>query len=185
MHPPSSLPSAVVDGAVRLDDGTTVSVLTWPAEDDLRRKMSRLGQPRVLVVDAAVAAPELLDQLEDWVRAPLDPAELVARAKALVARAPAAEVVAPLLDADGVLHVGQAWVGIPPGQVAVMRLLLDNLNRVVRTEAIAEACRSAGASGHPASVRTGLNRLRVRIDPLGLELVTVRRRGMVLRFAGS
>ena len=61
-----------------------------------------------------------------------------------------------------------------------MRLLLDHLDRVVRFEAIVAAYEAAGGSGHPASVRTLLSRLGARMRSVGLDLVTVRRRGVLL-----
>ena len=172
-----------LERVVRVGVGLSVSLLVWPAEDDLRRQMGAVGQPRLLLVDPEVAPPELLDSLEDWVRTPADAADVEARAKALLARVTPPAPGEPSLDDDGLLHVGASWVVIPSRQVAVMRLLLDNVNRVVRTEAITEACVAAGASGHPASVRTLLTRLGARVRPVGLELVTVRQRGVLLRRA--
>jgi DNA-binding winged helix-turn-helix (wHTH) protein len=87
----------------------------------------------------------------------------------------------PLLDEDGLLHVGSAWVAITPSQMPVVSLLLEHPNEVVHTEAVIAACIAAGTSGHPASVRTLLTRLSRRLGAVGLELVTVRRRGVLLR----
>lgn len=172
-----------IERVVRIGVGLSVSLLAWPAEDDLRRQMSTVGQPRLLIVDAEAEPPMLLDPLEDWVRAPSDPADVQARATALLARAPRPEAPVPELDEDGLLRVGSSWVVITPAQVPVLQLLVDNLNRVVRTQAIAEACTSAGASAHPPSMRTLLSRLGGRVRSVGMELVTVRQRGVLLRMA--
>jgi hypothetical protein len=172
-----------LERAVRAALGLSVSLLLWPAEDDLRRHMSAIGQPRILVIDGDAQPPDLLDPLEDWVRAPAADVDVAARARVLLARAPSGVRPPPTLDEDGLLHVGAGWVVIPPAQVPLMRVLLDSLDRVVRTDAVAAACAAGGASGHPASVRTVIARLGARIRPLGLELATVRQRGVMLRQA--
>lgn len=179
----SRVQRSVVGRAVRVGAGLAVSLLAWPAEDDLRRHMATVGQPRLLLVEPDAAPPESLDPLEDWVRAPSDPADVEARAKALLARTGSASPAVPVLDDDGLLHVGAAWVVIPPTQVPLVALLLEHLGRVVRSDALAAACVAGGGSGHPAAVRTLVARLAARVRPLGLELVTVRQRGVLFRTA--
>jgi hypothetical protein len=158
-----------------------VSLLSWPEEDDVRRQLSSLGLPRLLLVAADAAPPDLLDDHEDWVRLPSDPADLRARAAVLLERTTTPAAAQPLLDDDGLLHVGSAWVAITTSQLPVLGLLLENPDRVVRTEDIAAACVAAGTSGHPASVRTLLTRLNRRLDVVGLELVNIRQQGVLLR----
>jgi len=53
----------------------------------------------------------------------------------------------------------------------------------VRFDAVVAAYESGGGSGHPASVRTLLSRLGARVRSVGLDLVTVRRRGVLLTTA--
>lgn len=173
-----------LERVLRFGVGLTVSVLAWPADEDVRRHLSVAGQPRILLVDGSNEPPTVLDPLEDWVRLPVHRSEVEARARAVLARAQVAEAVAPQLDDDGILHVGERWVGIPPAQVPLMRLLLDNVDRVVRTDAVAAACVEGGASDLPASIRTMQSRLAARLRPLGLDLVTVRQRGVLLRWGG-
>jgi hypothetical protein len=157
-----------------------VSLLRWPEEEPLRQQLAWFGLPRVLLVEPPVAPPDLLDELEDWMRTPADPVDLRARTEAVRRRAAESIVAAPLLDDDGLLWVGSTWVALTPSQVPVVRLLLDHPDKVVRFDAVAVACRSAGASGHPASVRTLITRLSARLRTVGLELVSVRQRGLLL-----
>lgn len=160
-----------------------VSVLEWPAQDALRRQMARFGTPRMLLVAPGVAPPELLDDREDWLRVPAEPLDVLYRAAAL-GRRPVAAPPVVALDDDGLLRVGETWLALSEGQVPVVRLLLDHLDRVVPFEDIGAAYAAVGGSDHPASVRTLLTRLAGRLRMAGLELTTVRRRGVVLS-AGS
>jgi hypothetical protein len=89
-------------------------------------------------------------------------------------------VVEPVLDEDGLLRMGARWVAISDAQLPIVRLLLEHRDRVVRFEAITEAYVAGGGSGHVASVRTVLSRISIRLRRVGLELVSVRRRGVVL-----
>jgi len=132
------------------------------------------------VVDQGVAPPLPVDDLEDWVRWPPDPDDITARATNLRRRV----VLIPepaVLDDDGLLRRGEHWVAFTEVQVPVLRLLLDNLDRVVRFQTILETYAEAGGTSNEVSVRTVLSRLDARLRPLGLELETVRRRGVLLR----
>ena len=158
-----------------------VSIVEWPAEDERRSHLARLGQPRLLLVPFGVQPPRPLDELEDWIRSPADPIDLMARSEHLHTRATALNPPALVLDDDGLLWLGEAWVAITDAQLPVVRLLVDHRDRVVRIEALVEAYVAGGGSDHPASMRTLMSRLSSRLGRLGLELVTVRRRGMILR----
>lgn len=158
-----------------------VSVLRWPAEDDLRQQLAWFGLPRILLVEPGQPPPALLDAREDWMRTPADRVDLRARAEAVRQRAGSTtEPAIPRLDEDGLLRVGAGWVALTPTQVPVVAMLLAHLDRVVRFDELIAAYEGSGGSGHPASVRTLVGRLAARVRPLGLELVSVRRRGVLL-----
>lgn len=169
------LPSSVALGSVE------VALLRWPEEASVRQAMAALGRPRLLLVEPGSLPPESLDGLEDWLRWPPDPAELLLRAQHLGQRSTPVDDHPLVLDDDGVLHRGDRWVAVSDTQLPVLHLLLDNVDRVVPFEALSDAYQSAGGSGHPASVRTSLARISRRVRPLGVEVVSIRRRGMVLR----
>jgi hypothetical protein len=162
-----------------------VTILRWPADEALRQGLAALGRPRLLLVDAGTQPPEPLDHLEDWLRWPPDPTELLVRSRHLSRRVEPIPQPAPTLDDDGVLRLGGRWVAVSQAQTPVLRLLLDNLDRVVRFELLVDAYARAGGSSHPASVRTVLARIAARVRPIGLELVSIRQRGVLLRRTGS
>jgi hypothetical protein len=158
---------------------TDLAILRWPEQEDRRRQLAETETPRLLVVAEGHPPPERWDELEDWIRAPVDPAEFDARKATIRARASRWRR-RPRLDDDGLLWVGDAWVDVPHGQLPVVRLLVDRIGQVVGYEEMAEACESAGTSGHIAAVKGHLTRLERRLTPLGLRLRSVRARGVLL-----
>jgi hypothetical protein len=173
--------------AVRAETSTTpttsqieVTILRWPQQEDLRRWLAHRHLPRILLVDPEVQPPEVSDDLEDWVRGDLDPIDQAARCRVLSQRAHDLNAQLPFLDPDGLLRHDGRWVAIPEGQIEMVRLLLDRLNRVVPIELITAAYEATGGSGHPNTIRTAISRLGGRMRELHLELVTVRGRGVLL-----
>jgi hypothetical protein len=163
-----------------------VSILQWPEEDRLRRQLAAVGLPRLLLVAVDGHPPELLDELEDWARVSSDPSDSRARAEVLQRRGRAAGVGRTVrIDDDGLLWVGSAWVALPDSQLPIARVLRANLERVVRFDALEAACHQAGFSADPTVMRTRLARLRVRVRDVGLDLVNVRRRGVLLSARGE
>jgi hypothetical protein len=184
-------PSTAFERALQVGAGLAVSLLAWPADEDLRRHLSAMGLPALLLVEAAAAPPASVERHEDWMRLPADPVDLAARATALAARSAAARVAAagpapvPWLDDDGLLHTGGAWVAITEAQLPVVRLLVARFDRVVGLDVITSTCAASGSSGHPTSVRTLLTRIGQRVRGADLELVTIRQRGVLLRRAAA
>lgn len=160
-----------------------VTVLRWPEDESIRLGLAALGRPRILLVDEGVRPPEPVDQLEDWLRSPPDPADLLVRSQHLGQRAAGAIDHGPRVDGDGLLRFGSRWVSMSSAQVPVVELLLAHLDRVVPFEQVVDVYVGVGGSGHPASVRTVLARVGARVAEVGLELVTVRQRGVLLRVA--
>ena len=173
-------PAALTTTVLPAHGQSDVSVLRWPDEEPLRRLLASFQLPRLLLVAQGHAPPGVIDDLEDWMRAPAEDLDLVARAHVLRHRARAVKRPSPALDSDGLLRVGADWVALTPAQIPVVRVLLEQLGRVVHSERIADAYRSGGGSTHPGSLRTVLRRIGLRVAPLGLELVLVRRRGVLL-----
>lgn len=167
--------------SVHVDDDTLeVAIVRWPGDAATRTLLASEGRPRLLVVDPGADAPSAVDALEDWVRAPVDPAELLARSVALRRRA-AARTGVPRLDDDGLLHHDGRWVAIPDAQLAMVRLLLERYGQLVRTDELVAVYTAAGGSTKTSSVRTAVARLRVRLREVGLTLEVARRRGVVLQ----
>lgn len=157
----------------------SVAMLRWPDEEALRCELAVEGRPRLLIVGAGADAPVLRDDLEDWLRDPPDPTELMARLSVLADRAER-ERTSPRLDADGLLWAGRSWVVIPDTQLCVVELLLAHPNALVTTAAITATYVRNGSSGHRASVRTMLNRVVARFAAVGLEVHVVRGKGALL-----
>jgi two-component system, OmpR family, response regulator len=168
--------------AAALDTCAThgVSVLSWPQDAHVRAHLAAFRQPRILLVEQGATPPVPVDELEDWVRTPTDPEDLGARSRELHRRATDVVPQAPTIDDQGLLWVGRRWVDLTPAQAPVVSLLVENLERVVRYEAVVSTYERVGGSSHAASVRTLLTRIGHRVRPVGLDLVTVRRRGVLL-----
>ena len=116
--------------------------------------------------------------MEDWVRPDADAVERYSRRERLrrraVARAPAT------IDDDGLLHRGERWVALPPGELAALGALLSEPGYLVARSDL-EAAIGAGAA--PAGDRTLDNvvrRVRKRISPLGMAVCAVRGTGFLL-----
>ena len=158
-----------------------VSVLHWPRDAHVREHLAAFRQPRLLLVEPGFRPPGLLDELEDWVREPVALDDLRVRSRELHRRAlEGAPASVPKIDDEGLLWVGRRWVDLTPAQAPVVGLLLEHLERVVRYEAVVATYARGGGSNHTASVRTLLTRIGARVRPVGLDLVTVRRRGVLL-----
>jgi hypothetical protein len=171
--------------AVGLPDspGTAVSILRWPDDRERRLELELQGLPRLLVVGPDGEAPPPRDELEDWLRDPPDPAELVSRLSVLAERADRGRRQ-PRLDGDGLLWSGRRWVVIPDTQLCVVELFLTHPNELVKTTTITATYLRNGSSGHPSSVRTMLNRVVARFEAVGLELHVVRGKGALLDVPG-
>lgn len=153
--------------------------LRWPAEEARRAELRAAAVPRILLVDSGTPPPVASDELEDWIRIPADELDLRARVAALELRSGAQQFVEPLLDEDGVLRVGRAWVPLPPVEARLTAALLDRFGAVVSRDALARAGWPDGAPGRNA-LDVHVLRLRRRLVPVGLVIRTVRSRGYLL-----
>jgi hypothetical protein len=158
-----------------------VRLLPWPDEDHAREELAAAGVPRILLLAADAAPPENWDELEDWVRLPLDPEELHHRARTLRRRSRATD--RPCFDDDGLLRVGDRWVDLPAGPRAVVELLVDRFGHVVYGDELAETYLDAGGSAGESARKTMIVRVRHRLADLGLELHNVRDSGYLLDWA--
>ena len=91
----------------------------------------------------------------------------------------------PRLDEDGLLRVGTQWVAIPDAQIPVVILLVNQYGRVVRKDALIAAYVGAGNSSHDSSIRSLVARVARKVALLGLQLHTVRGRGVMLAPGGE
>jgi hypothetical protein len=167
-----------LDARMLLADG--VHVVRWPEQEARRRALETEGIPRVLLVATSSPPPEDWDELEDWIRLPLDPDELHARARALSRRA--RHGIRPWVDDQGLCWVEDRWVDLSAPQAAVAELLVGRFGEVVVPEEITASLMRVGASAAVSARKTMLVRLRLRLAELGLELRNVRARGYLLEW---
>ena len=170
----------------RFDTSIAVDVclLRWPAEAARREELARLGLPRVLALGPADPPPAGWDELEDWVRTPVDPAvpmdraDLVVRATTVARRGDLRQ--RPWLDRNGVVGFRERWCTVPDGQAAVVGLLVERFGTVVRDDEIGGLYAHGRTSAHTEAVKTSIRRVKNGVAPLGLRLSRVRGAGYLL-----
>jgi hypothetical protein len=159
-----------------------VVLVRWPAEGRRRERLRAEGRPRLLLVEGGSPPPPPGESdLEDWIRVPADDADVRHRLAGLEARllARADGTPAPVLDDDGVLRLGSAWVSLPPVEARLTSAFLQRLGLVVSRDALARAGWPDGAPGRNA-LDVHVLRLRRRLSPVSLVIRTVRSRGYLL-----
>lgn len=155
-----------------------VVLVHLPSERDRLEALRLAGMARVVVVDDG-PPPNDPDCLEDWVRAPVDPDELIARVNNISARAEH-HGEKPSVDADGILRHRGKLVTLAPLHRRLVEPLLERRGAVVSREVL---LRRAWPDGEPEKrnvLDVHVTRLRRVLIDVGLELKTVRRRGYLL-----
>jgi hypothetical protein len=145
-----------------------VVVVCWPQERAEVDRLARARIPRLLLVEPGCPPPVTEDVLEDWVRLPLDDAELKARLATLRRRAEMLLAV-PQLDRHGRLLFGEQWIELTPIEERLLARLVHHFDDVVGGVELL----SAGWPDHQPTanaVRVTMHRLRRRLRPLALEL---------------
>ena len=153
--------------------------MRWPDEDEYVERLRKQGVPRLLLLDGEVAPPLAPDCLEDWVRLPAPEADIAARTSALRKRVEK-HGSRPTLDGDGILRFNDRWVGLSPVERSLAGALTERLGAVVGREPLAQRAWPGGLPTRNA-LDVHMLRLRRRLEPLGLEVRTVRSRGYVLQ----
>ena len=163
---------------VELSPDDDISILCWPDEQARLESLRRARRPRLVFCgDGATLEPS--DELEVWVSASSDLAELRARLATLRLNT-AQRSPHPVLDGSGVLWVRDRWVALSPIQSELTRILLENFGGVVANKVLHEAW--ADPQPEYGAFAVGLARLRRRVKPLGLELHSIHGRGYLLVF---
>jgi DNA-binding response OmpR family regulator len=164
------------------DDTTPVALVSWPEDESSRRRLAAARQPRLLLIAPGVAPPVLTDELEDWIRFPLDPDELAVRMATLVARAGDVEPrpAGLVLDGDGVLHCEDRWVSLPPTEARVLAELLGRPGHAVHRADLAAVAWPAGLPADERALDGVIKRLRRRVAPLGVRIHTVNKVGFLV-----
>lgn len=155
-----------------------VEVVHWPAEADRLERLRAAREPRLVVVDEG-EPPTTADVLEDWIRAPVDEADLLVRVT--TRRARAERSAAGIALEDGVLRVGPHLVVLPPIQARLADALLERVNAVVGRDVLARRAWPEGAPAGRNVLDVHMAKLRRLLAPAGLDITTVHRRGYLLR----
>lgn len=172
------------NGAAQVDgtDGAlaaTIAALRWPAQADEARRLAALGVPRLLLVEPDAEPPPGADGLEVWLRLPADGGDIDERLRLLAKRAATGDRTVRL-DEFGRLFVGKRWIALSEIQVRLLKVLIADFGEVVSMEQLLRAGWPNGASSTD-NLRVLIYRLRARLVELGLELRSVRGRGVVLQ----
>jgi hypothetical protein len=140
----------------------------WPQERAEVDRLARARIPRLLLVEPGCPPPVTEDVLEDWVRLPLDDAEVKARLATLRRRA-ATLLPVPQLDRHGRLLFAEQWIELTPIEERLLARLVHHFDDVVDGVDLL----GAGWPGQRPTanaVRVTMHRLRRRLRPLALEL---------------
>jgi hypothetical protein len=156
-----------------------ISLLRWPEQAEEIEACRRRKLPRLLLVAPHAEPPLSVDPLEDWVRAPVDDADLQARWHALTARAAPRK---PVIDGQ-VLHFRGRRLLLAAGEADLVSVLLGAYRTVVSREDLAAQIWPHGGSERRNALDLRVLRTRRRLAPLGLAIKTVWRRGYLLDVA--
>lgn len=156
-----------------------VELVRWPAQRERRDRLRALRQPRILLVEGDDPAPLTPDSLEDWVRLPVDRADLDARMRALAIVAQGGVGDEPALDEWGVLRFCGRQATLPPLEARLARPLIQRYRSVISREELSRAGWPDGAPGRNA-LDVHILRVRRRIEPVGLVVRTLRSRGYLV-----
>jgi two-component system response regulator TctD len=155
-------------------------VLRWPDEHELRAALRAHGLPRLLIVPDGEVAPVDLDPLEDWVTASAQGPEIEARTAALALAAEGTHHGRPVVDEDDLLRYQGRWVALGAIEARLARLLVERIGTVVRREEL-ERAGWGGPQSRSNTTDAMIHRFRTRAASVGLDVVTVRGRGYLLR----
>jgi hypothetical protein len=159
-----------------------VVVVRWPEQRADAQRLARLDRPHLLLVEPGVAPPELTSCLADWIRLPADDGDVRARLAALAVRA-SHHPQHPTVDGFGELSYAGRRVFLSPIDLRLAELLVASFDRgVSEKELFADLWEG---EGEPSKVRVHVSRLRKRIEPLGLEITSIRGFGYRMHAAGT
>jgi len=163
----------------RRDGG--VVVVQWPEEMRLLEHSVALGVPRLLVVADGTEPPEVTDTLEDWIRLSADERDRQARMATLRRRA--GQGTMPVFDGRCRLGFGEAWAALSPIEYRLAAELVGKFRQIVSNQELTVSA-WGDSPPRPNALRVHLTRLRRRIEPIGLEILTIRCQGHIMQESG-
>jgi DNA-binding winged helix-turn-helix (wHTH) protein len=167
--------------AANLGPASVAEVLRWPLDAAARPALRAARRPCLWLLEHGELVPEL-DELEDWVRLPVDPSVLHTLVERLGAKVDEAGRLHPgevRVDADGLLSFGPALVVVPETEARILNRLGESPEQVVHRRELIELLWCDDTRG-PRAIDSRIHTLRVRVAPLGLHIHTIRGQGFLL-----
>jgi Transcriptional regulatory protein, C terminal len=164
------------------DGGPTIALVRWPQDEEMLERLGPFGHPRLLLVDPDADPPVVTDPLEDWIRLPADDRDIQTRVASLRRRVGHHRI--PVFD--GACRVGfrDGWAPLSPIEYCLASALVEQFGYLVADEDL--SARAWGdTTPRSGALRVHLTRLRRRVEPIGLEILTVRSHGHVMQEAGA
>ena len=158
-----------------------VAVTAWDVADAHAPAIARGACPCIYVVAPDAPAPRTWDRLTDWVRRPVLPDELLARAASTWARAEASGLPGIVVDRDDVVHVGGRSIPLSELQARLLRALLDQADLVVSRETLVDLTWPDGPPADPRAIDNRVKLLRRRLSGTPATIQAIRGRGFVLQ----
>jgi Transcriptional regulatory protein, C terminal len=163
-----------------------VAVEPWPPDPTTPRPAHEADRRPVLyLVEPGAPPPAVNDELVGWLQLPGSADDLLTRARTLAGRARTAGMVLTYVDSDDVLRVGDRLAVLSPVEARIMRILLENVGRVVSRERINRELWPWKHTTDFGTLNSRVRLLRTHIDKLPLRIHTVRRRGLLLQITSS
>jgi two-component system OmpR family response regulator len=169
-------------GRVRPVRAPAVAIVRWPQDAAVLAGLRRQGCPRLLLVDPDAEAPVVTDLLEDWVRLPAGEQDIQTRVESLCSRLEYRQV--PVFD--GVCRIGfrDGWAPLSPTEYCLASVLVERFGFLVTDKDLSDRA-WADAPRPSTALRVHLTRLRRRVEPIGLEILTIRSRGHIMQEVGT
>lgn len=155
-----------------------IDVQPWPGPDPVVPCEGH-DHPVLYLVAPEAPAPRCGD-LEDWIRCPLDLAELTARADRLIGWSREVGAAYTWVDEDDILRVGDRVVVLSELEARLMRRLVESIEMLVLREDLIASVWPDGAPEDPRALDNRIKALRARLVDVPLQIHTVHGRGLLL-----
>ena len=130
------------------------------------------------IVETGSAPPECLDPLEDWIRPPVNRAELEVRIACLNERANLART--PIITEDNIVICQEQRLPLTDSEATIVRELVNNFRKLVPRNRLMWAGWGDEMSANRNALDLRILRLRRRLAAMGLRIVTVWGKGYIL-----